>query len=483
MKNNEINKKNKIITYIIKGMHCQSCEILIEKKISNISGILNVSANTGQGVVVIKYDKKPPSAAQLNDLFKDTKYTFYSSEKSGANNKNISHSNLNKFKKYINYLIFFLFIAVFLILLIDQNSFGFLRSLSISSDSSLFVFFLFGIVASLSTCAALVGGIILAMSRQWLDEFSKNDTLFEKAKPHIIFNIGRLISYSFFGALLGLIGSRIEISYRLSSLLTLGISLVMIAIGFQLIGLPFAKKFRLTLPKNFTKKIANEKNFNGRFMPAVLGALTFFLPCGFTIAAQGAALLSGSIFRGSLIMFLFALGTLPFLLLLGLTSASFFSREKFAKTFSIIAGMIIIFFAGVNINSQLNVLNLPSINDISIFRSNDSGSIKDSKIIKKFDENMAPVIDGKQILKMSASSSGYSPNHFKVRSGVPVRWEISDIGTNGCTSAVIAKGLFNGQIKLTHGEISIKEFTPILPGIYKFSCWMGMVTGTIEVIG
>jgi len=42
--------------------------------------------------------------------------------------------------------------------------------------------------------------------------------------------------------------------------------------------------------------------------------------------------------------------------------------------------------------------------------------------------------------------------------------------------------LFSEEIALTPGQTSIKEFTPIKPGKYKFSCWMGMVSGTIEVV-
>jgi plastocyanin domain-containing protein len=63
-----------------------------------------------------------------------------------------------------------------------------------------------------------------------------------------------------------------------------------------------------------------------------------------------------------------------------------------------------------------------------------------------------------------------------------VRWEIEDVGTSGCTNAIVAKGLFPDEIPLTPGKVSVKEFTPTRPGKYKFSCWMGMVSGIIEVV-
>lgn len=84
---------------------------------------------------------------------------------------------------------------------------------------------------------------------------------------------------------------------------------------------------------------------------------------------------------------------------------------------------------------------------------------------------------------MTASASGYSPNYFKVKSGQQIRWEITDTGTSGCTNAIIARSLFQGQIDLVPGTTSIKEFTaPTTPGTYRFSCWMGMISGTIEIV-
>jgi plastocyanin len=205
-------------------------------------------------------------------------------------------------------------------------------------------------------------------------------------------------------------------------------------------------------------------------MPFIMGALTLFLPCGFTITAQGMALLSSNAIQGGLIMALFALGTTPGLLLIGLSSIKFFEKPHMALTFSRVAGILILFFALFNLNNQLNVLGVSNFNDaISGFSNND-------------EVDLPPIVNGQQVIKMEASASGYTPNYFKVRVGVPVRWEITDVGTSGCTNAVISAGLFKDKISLTRGQTSIKEFTPKSVGKYKFSCWMGMVTGIIEVV-
>ena len=90
--------------------------------------------------------------------------------------------------------------------------------------------------------------------------------------------------------------------------------------------------------------------------------------------------------------------------------------------------------------------------------------------------------DGKQVVKMDASSRGYDPDYIRVRVNVPVRWEVNAKDISGCTNAIISNSLFDGQIKLTKGELSVKEFTPTKTGKYRFTCWMGMVKGIMEVV-
>jgi sulfite exporter TauE/SafE len=132
----------------------------------------------------------------------------------------------------------------------------------------------------------------------------------------------------------------------------------MIGLGLQMLGVRAFRRFQLGLPKFITRSIADEKKFHGKYMPFVMGALTFFLPCGFTITAQTIALLSGNIWQGAGIMGFFALGTVPILLLIGLSSVKFFSKPHLALTFSKVAGFLVLFFALWNIYNQMNVLGL-----------------------------------------------------------------------------------------------------------------------------
>ena len=96
--------------------------------------------------------------------------------------------------------------------------------------------------------------------------------------------------------------------------------------------------------------------------------------------------------------------------------------------------------------------------------------------------DLPEIVNGKQIVKMSASGSGYSPNRLKIRAGVPVSWQITSVGSAGCAGALVAPSLFSGMIALTPNSTISQEFTVAKAGVYRFSCSMGMYTGSFEVV-
>lgn len=477
------NNKGKIppIRYFVQGMHCASCEMIIEKKIGKEKGVSSVEVDLNKGQVLINTKSHTHiSESYLNYLFKDDGYTFSVKPLSKNNKLELDQSECEvtctteestEEPNYMPYAIAIILVMGFYLL---QKS-GFTSLISVNSQSSLPVFFLFGLLAGLSSCAALVGGIILSLSKQWLSQYGQRDSFLRKSEPHILFNVGRVVGYGLLGGLLGYVGTFFKLSSGFSATMVLAVSMLMVLMGLQMLGVKALAKFQLRFPKALTRKFSNEENFQGRFGPLLMGALTFFLPCGFTITAQALALSSGSTLQGALIMALFALGTVPGLLAIGLSSVKLFSNPQISKQFSIVAGVLVLFFAAFNINSQLSVLGVSNLGDVL-------GAVTSTQATGKgTTAGLVPVEGGKQVVRMNASSSGYSPNRFKVKVGQVVRLEITDTGTSGCTNAVISK-LWDGQISLTPGQVSTKEFTPTKAGVYKFSCWMGMVTGTIEVV-
>lgn len=442
-------KKVREKIYYISGMHCASCELIVEKKLLALKNIKFAEASTSTGRVLVEYQGNPPKIYFLNSLFKKEGYLFFKSP-----------HRLEK-EPIKNYAIALLVAFVVLLAFFLLNKSGVQGLINVSAKSSLFAFFLLGLVAGISSCAALVGGLLLSLAKEWPTK-----------TPHLLFNLGRLISYGIFGALLGLIGSKLSLNFNFASVLVIFVAVIMIILGLQMLGLKYLRRFQITAPKFITHYVTDEKNFKRKYLPFVVGALTFILPCGFTLTAQSLALLSGSALQGGLIMLIFALGTLPSLLIIGLSSVKFLEKPHLSAIFVKTAGILVIIFALYNINAQFAVLGLKNINAAKTTQKQDQ---------KDDSRDLPAIVDGKQLIKMEANSRGYEPNNFKVKVNIPVRWEITDTGTSGCTNAILSRSLFPEVIELKPNKTSIQEFTPTATGIFRFSCWMGMVNGMIEV--
>jgi copper chaperone CopZ len=81
------NKKLQEVTYFVQGMHCASCEILIEKELLNLKGIKFVEASTSKKKVLIGYEGKRISLEYLNNIFKKSGYIFSDKQNSSEKNK------------------------------------------------------------------------------------------------------------------------------------------------------------------------------------------------------------------------------------------------------------------------------------------------------------------------------------------------------------------------------------------------------------
>lgn len=440
-------------TFKVKGMHCAACEVLIEKKLIGEKTVAMVDAKTSRRTVTVEHvagDRIAP--LYLNKLFKEDGYTFERSAE-GANDKSLNWWQL---------LLLFLAMGV---ILAGLNKTGLTTLVSVDSKTALPVFILFGLLAGFSTCAALVGGIVLALSRQWLIDFADNDGTLKKLEPHFLFNTGRLLGFAMGGGFLGYLGTFFNLSPIFGSILSMAIAGLMVILGLQMLGVKALDSFQLRLPKFITGKVADETNFNSRLGPVLMGGLTFLLPCGFTMTAQAAALASGSVVGGSLIMACFALGTMPGLLLIGFSSVKLYSNRLLAQRFSKIAGVLVLMLALYTINNQLVVLGWP------ILPSNNNNASAKTAI----------EANQKQIIKMTATGRGYSPNQFTIKAGVPTEWQIESIGNAGCVSTIVARGLFPERIDLATNATITKEFIADKSGVYQFSCGMGMYRGTITV--
>ncbi|MHB9019925.1 MAG: sulfite exporter TauE/SafE family protein, partial [Minisyncoccota bacterium] len=248
-------------------------------------------------------------------------------------------------------------------------------------------------------------------------------------------------------------------------ILILIISAIMSILALQMIGIRSFSKIKIALPKSLTLKMANKK-MDDKFSPFIIGFLTFFLPCGFTLIAQSIAILSGNPITASAIMLSFALGTLIPLLSIGLLSTKLLYSslsDKFIK----VTGFLILFFVIYNLNTQFNFGSLLPM-------QTNSDASREININK----------NNVQIISATYTNHGdIQPNIFIVKQNQPVRFEIDVKETGyGCMSTIIVVGLYNDPQRLLAGSKIVMEFTPNKVGDYTIACAMGVPRGTIKVI-
>ena len=309
----------KTITLHVTGTHCAACKIFIEDTLNEQTGIENTKVDLKHETVSFDTsleDSEQTLAENLTDKIKQNGYLLSVEKKEKKANGVIWQA-----------LPIGLTFLVLFILIQKSGVLNFGLGGTVTPVTS----FIIGLVASVSSCLAVVGGLVLSLSA------TVSQDKISDVKPMMLFHGGRLLSFAVLGGVLGAIGSAIGISFTVTAILGIIASLVMILLGLNLVGI-FQKNL-IALPPNFFNFF--RKVEHKTIAPFLVGVGTFFLPCGFTQAMQVAALSSGSFFSGFLIMTSFALGTLPMLALLSFGSASF-AQSKHAPLFFKSAGVVVI---------------------------------------------------------------------------------------------------------------------------------------------
>ncbi|PIR08049.1 hypothetical protein COV53_05060 [Candidatus Gottesmanbacteria bacterium CG11_big_fil_rev_8_21_14_0_20_37_11] len=445
-------------TINIKGMHCRSCELLVEGELGNLKGVNEINVSQKKGVAEILHEEHL-DYEQIRCLVEKAGYEIGVSDK-----KPFFTKDFNIYAQILTFAIT-IFLGYILLYVFDIK----ISTPAVANHpSSLFVVLLIGITAGFSTCMALVGGLVLGVSARF-SEKHPDATPMEKFKPHLYFNAGRIVSYIIFGAIIGLAGSFFQLSGIGLGFLTIAVSLVMLLMGIQLTGIfPRLEDVKITLPVGLARILGLHKKNDGEYSnknSAIMGGLTFFLPCGFTQAMQLYAMTTGNPVSGALIMGIFAIGTAPGLLGVGgLTSVV---KGAFAQSFFRLAGLVVILLSLFNLSNGLNLTGLSSIL-----------SSRNSNVLAATDTLLE---NGNQIIRMTQDAGGYKPNSFIVKKDIPVRWIIDSKDPNTCAASIVSDKL-NVRKNLHPGE-NVIEFTPTEEGIIRFTCSMGMFTGSISVVG
>jgi sulfite exporter TauE/SafE len=217
-------------------------------------------------------------------------------------------------------------------------------------------------------CAGMCGGIVGVLHN---GVNSESDSKFQQFTYSLIFNSGRLFSYAIAGmiaatlgsSLIGLIGMQNSHAAMQmiagSFMLALGLSIAGWWNGLSRIESIGYKFWRRVQP--LTRHFIPVRN---KFQALLLGALWGWLPCGLVYTALLLVLASGDAFTGGLTMLAFGLGTLPMLMLLGLSAAKINQWRTSSVIRSVMGSVIILFgiatFLGIPLSVSHNATHSDS---------------------------------------------------------------------------------------------------------------------------
>ena len=358
-------------------------------------------------------------------------------------------------------------------------------------DTSLWIVFLTGLTAGGLSCMAIQGGLLTSSlasqieqdQLQTANKRKKSKKInFPLVKPITLFLVAKLVVYTLFGVLLGLLGSVFDLTPQIRGGLQIAIAIFMLGNALRLLNVhPIFRYFNFEPPAALRRWIRRKaKNQENWFSPLFLGTLTVLIPCGVTQTMMALAVSSGSPIQGGLIMFAFTLGASPLFFLLTYLATKLGSMlEKYFVRFVVIT---LVIFAFISLDSGLNIMGFP----FTFSRLTKANSINTNAITRIDDRENFPSVSIEGTPQASsdvvvyAKNDGYYPYESFANAGVPIMLRLKTNKTTSCSRSFIIPSLKIKALLDPTGEKLI-EIPPQKAGTtLAYSCSMGMYTGVIK---
>ena len=228
----------------VKDMVCNSCEKIIEEDVKKLDGIKNVKASFKTSVVTISYDSDKCSYSDIKRIITECGYTV------------MPHSNSNNnSSEFIKNAILIIGLVFVMTKLTSLSNYFDISSI-LNSNATYFIIFIVGLLSSLH-CVGMCGGIMLSQS------LSTNNV-----KAPLLYNLGRVISYTVIGGIIGTIGSVLSVSTQASIIIYIIAGALMIIHGANTMGFSILRGFSFKLPfrSNCSLQVQKFYSFCSRFI-------------------------------------------------------------------------------------------------------------------------------------------------------------------------------------------------------------------------
>lgn len=349
---------------------------------------------------------------------------------------------------------------------------------------TLWAVLLTGLLAGGVSCAAVQGGLLAGLvSRQqavpaapgkkgqpsprtsWQAELGNDLT------PVGGFLAGKLVSHALFGALLGALGSAVQLSAHSRSTVQIVAGLLIIAFGLAQLGVPGFKGFTITPPASWVKLVRGRARSTSALAPAILGFASLLLPCGVTLSMMALAITSGSPVKGALIMAVFVVGTAPLFTLIGYVAHK--AAGAWKGRLALGTGVVVLVAGLYTLNGGLTLAGSPLA----------AQNLKQTLGIGQpaaADTSTVTTENGTQTAVITVTSGQFSPANLALKAGVPTKVIFRSQDAYGCVRALVIPSLGTETVLPENGDTPL-DLGVTKPGRIEYSCSMGMYSGTITI--
>jgi sulfite exporter TauE/SafE/copper chaperone CopZ len=464
-------------TIRVTGMTCASCERRVERAVTRLPGVVSARASSARGRVVVTGELPPD--AELQAAVTAAGYTV------GA------PPWLSRDRRTWTVVAVGIGLVGAFAMLIGPLGLR-IPSPDAAGPSGYVLALVVGLAAGVSTCMALVGGLVLSVAAGAAgavgavghggDTRSARSRWWRRLRPQLVFTAGRIGGFAAGGALLGSVGSAAQLPEPALAVGALTAAAVMAVLGVRLTGLsPRLSGWTVSLPARWGDRVGHDRGV------LLAGAATFVLPCGFTQAMQVYAISLGSAPAAAAVMALFAVGTTPGLLSLGTfgslagssgaqsgeTGPSATRAGLLSGTALPAVGVLVLAFALVNAGGGLRSLgvDLPALPGRSITATVLAGHVSENVRLE----------GGVQVVGLTQSVDGYTPSDTTVWAGVPIKWAIDITSGYACSSFVRIPAL-GVKADLPVSGHYVVDVPALKVGTTSFTCAMGMFGGDLRAI-
>lgn len=439
-------------------MECASCEKIIKKAVLAIKGVKDAEVDYVSGHAHITYETLDTSIEHICDAIESEGYACRPTGSTPRFREGKINITLSELKNTALMLGVITILAGGYYVLEAQTGFS---TPQLDQNASLALIFIIGLFTGFH-CIAMCGGFVVGYStasrKQGIDYGA-----------HITYGAFKTLSYAFFGAVFGFIGSFFTFTPMMRGMAAVLAGLFLVVFGLNMLDkLTWFKRFRFKTPSTIEKYTSKKKNRG----PAAIGLLNgLMIACGPLQAIYVVAAASGSPYYGALYLAAFGLGTLPVLLGFGVIASALSSalKHRIFRT----SGMLVIILGLIMVNRGVALTGTGyDVNTILMSRQPlEMAGAQDNKIT--VDE------EGFQEIRMKVTRYGWEPDKFVLKRGVPVKWIIDGVEITNCNNAIQVPKL-GLEFDVVKGE-QVIEFTPSEEGVIPWSCWMGMIPGAFIV--